>query len=84
MCHNAVLQFVKSLARDADFHASKVDNSPGVCSFRADGIILLADEDCPKDMIIDSYGADPTRVSSLAAGSNLIYDNVIESIITQR
>lgn len=37
------------------------ESSPGMCAFRADEIILLADEDCSKDMLIDIFGADPTR-----------------------
>jgi hypothetical protein len=47
-----------------------------VTDLRGDGIILLADEDCSKDLIIDTFGADPTLVSSLAACTNLLYDNV--------
>jgi hypothetical protein len=43
---------------------------------RADGIILLADEDCSKDLILDTYGCDPTLVTSLAASSNILFDNV--------
>jgi hypothetical protein len=52
-CHNRALQFVKSLARDAGFHAPKClrESAPGVTGLRADGIILLADEDCSKDLI---------------------------------
>jgi hypothetical protein len=41
-----------------------------VTGIRGDGIILLADEDCSKDLIIDTFGADPTLVSSLAASTN--------------
>jgi hypothetical protein len=32
---------------------------------------LFSDEDCLKDLIIDTFGADPTLVSFLAAGTNL-------------
>jgi hypothetical protein len=68
-CYNAALQFVKSLARDAGFHAPKGDvcfreSSPGVTGLRADGIILLADEDCSNDLILDTYGADPTLTAT--------------------
>jgi hypothetical protein len=40
-CHNRALQFVKSLARDAGFHAPKGDvclreSAPGVIGLRAD------------------------------------------------
>jgi hypothetical protein len=61
ICHNRALQFLKSLARDAGFHAPKGDvclreTAPGVTGLRADGIILLvAEDDCSKD---------PTLVSS--------------------
>jgi hypothetical protein len=37
-------------------------SAPGVTGLRADGIILLADEDCSKDLILDTYGCDPTLV----------------------
>jgi hypothetical protein len=88
-CHNRALQFVKSLARDAGFHAPKGDvclreSAPGVIGLRADGIILLADEDCSKDLIIDTYGCDPTLVTFLAASSNILFDNVFAAnIITK-
>jgi hypothetical protein len=55
-----------------------------VTGLRADGIILLADEDCSKDLILDTYGADPTLVSSLAASSNILYDNVYAANITTK
>jgi hypothetical protein len=52
-CHNAALQFVKSLARDAGYHAPKGDvcereTTPALKRLRADGIILFGDEDCSK------------------------------------
>jgi hypothetical protein len=59
------------------------ESSPGVTGLRADAIILLADEDCSKDLVLDTYGADPTLVSSLAASSNL-YDNVSAANITTK
>jgi hypothetical protein len=79
VCHNRALQFVKSLARDAGFHAPKGDvclreSAPGVTGLRADGIILLADEDCSKDLILDTNGCNPTLVSSLAASTNILFD----------
>jgi hypothetical protein len=88
-CHNAALQFVKSLARDAGFHAPKGDvcvreASDTVTGLRGDGIILLADEDCSKDLIIDTFGADPTLVSFLAASTNILYDNVFAAGITTK
>jgi hypothetical protein len=88
-CHNRALQFVKSLARDAGFHAPKGDvclreSAPGVIGLRADGIILLADEDCSKDLILDTYGCDPTLVTSLAASSNILFDNVFAANITTK
>jgi hypothetical protein len=83
------MQFVKSLARDAGFHAPKGDvclreSAPGVIGLRADGIILLADEDCSKDLILDTYGCDPTLVTSLAASSNILFDNVFAANITTK
>jgi hypothetical protein len=61
-CHNHALQFIKSLARDAGLHAPKRDvclseTAPGVSGLRADGIILLADEDCSEDLLV--FGCDP-------------------------
>jgi hypothetical protein len=52
-CHNATLAFVKSLARDAGYHAQKGDfcvreSSPSADGVRADGFIALADEDPSK------------------------------------
>jgi hypothetical protein len=55
-----------------------------VTGIRGDGIILLADEDCSKDLIIDTFGADPTLVSSLAASTNLLYDKVFAAGITTK
>jgi hypothetical protein len=83
------LQFVKSLAGDAGFHAPKGDvclrgSAPGVTGFRADGIILLADEDCSKDLLIDTFGCDPTLVTSLAASSDILFDNVFAADITTK
>jgi hypothetical protein len=88
-CHNRALQFVKSLARDAGFHAPKGDvclrgSAPGVTGFRADGIILLADEDCSKDLLIDTFGCDPTLVTSLAASSDILFGNVFAADITTK
>jgi hypothetical protein len=36
-------------------------------------VFLLADEDCSKDLILDTYCADPTLVSSLAASAQTSY-----------
>jgi hypothetical protein len=60
------------------------ENSPGVTGLRADGIILLADEDCSQDLILDTNGVAPTLVSSLAASSNILYDNVFAANITTK
>jgi hypothetical protein len=87
--HNTALQFVKSLARDAEYHTPKGDvcereTTPALKGLRADGIILLGDEDCSKDLLIDNYGADPTLVSNLQASSNLLYDKVFAANITTK
>jgi hypothetical protein len=37
--------------------------TPALKGLRADGIILLGDEDCSKDLLIDTYGADPTKTN---------------------
>jgi hypothetical protein len=68
----------------AGFHAPKGDvclreSAPGVTGLRADGIILLA---CSKDLILDTYGCGPTLVTSLAASSNVLFDNVFAANIT--
>jgi hypothetical protein len=55
-----------------------------VTGLRADGITLLADEDCSKDLILDAYGCDPTLVTSLAASSNILFDNVFAANITTK
>jgi hypothetical protein len=47
-------------------------------SLRADGIILLVDEGCFKDLILDTYGVDPALVSSQAVSSNILHDNVLQ------
>jgi hypothetical protein len=47
-------------------------------------IILLVDEDCSKDLIIDTFSTDPTLASYLAAGSNFLYYNVFASDITMK
>jgi hypothetical protein len=62
LSHRA-LQFVKSLARNAGFHAPK----GGVCLHETR--LLLADEDCSKDLLVDTFGCDPypTLVPSLVA-----------------
>jgi hypothetical protein len=52
------------------------ETAPGVTGLRTDGIILLADEDCSKDLLVDSFGCNPTLVSSLATSSNFLFDNV--------
>jgi hypothetical protein len=52
------------------------ESSPGVTS--------LADEDCSKDLIMDTCGADPTLVSSLAASSNILNDNFFAAKITTK
>jgi hypothetical protein len=57
---------------------------PDTAGLRADGIILLADEDCSNDLILDTYGCDPTLVTSLAASSNILYDNVLAANITTK
>jgi hypothetical protein len=80
-----VLQFFKSLARDAGFYAPKGDvclreTAPGVTGLLADGIILLADEDCSKALLIDIFGCDPT----LASSSNILFDNVFAANITTK
>jgi hypothetical protein len=47
----------------------------------ADGIIHLADEDCSKDLL---FGRNPTLVSSMAASSNIVFDNVFAADITTK
>jgi hypothetical protein len=88
-CHNRALQFVKSLARDAGFHAPKGhvclrESAPGVIGLRADGIILLADEDCSEELFVDTFGCNPTLVTSLAASSNILFDNVFAADIATK
>jgi hypothetical protein len=80
---------VKSLARDAGYHAPKGDvcereTTPALKGLRADGIILLGDEDYSKDLLIDTYGADPTLASNLQASSNILYDKVFAANITTK
>jgi hypothetical protein len=80
-----ILQFVKSLARGAGFYAPKGDvclreTAPGVTGLLADGIILLADEDCSKALLIDIFGCEPT----LASSSNILFDNVFAANITTK
>jgi hypothetical protein len=55
-----------------------------VTSLRADGNILLADEDCSRDLLIDTFGCDPTLVNSLAASSNILFDNVFAADISTK
>jgi hypothetical protein len=75
-CHNRALQFVKSLARDAGFHAPKGyvclrESAPGVIGLRADGIILLADEDCSEDLLVDTFGCNPTPAQTFFLTTSL-------------
>jgi hypothetical protein len=60
------------------------ETAPGVTGLRADGIILVADEDCSKELLIDTFGCDPTLVSSFAASSNIFFDNVFAADITTK
>jgi hypothetical protein len=56
------------------------ETAPGVTGLRTDGIILLADEDCSKDLLVDSFGCNPTLVSSFATSSNFLFDNVFAAM----
>jgi hypothetical protein len=83
-CHNATLAFVKSLARDAGYHAQKGDccvreSSPSADGVRADGFIALADEDPSKYLIIDVCGSDPSNISFIRASSNILFEKAFEA-----
>jgi hypothetical protein len=83
-CHNATLAFVKSLARDAGYHAPKGDfcvreSSPCADGVRADGFIALADEDPSKDLIIDVLSSDPSNISFIRASSNILFEKAFEA-----
>jgi hypothetical protein len=78
-----VFVFVFDIYTD-DIYCSLRESAPGVTGLPADGIILLADEDCSKDLILDTYGCDPTLVTSLAASSNILFDNVFAANITTK
>jgi hypothetical protein len=83
-CQNSTLAFVKSLARDAGYHAPKGDfcvreSSPSADGVRADGFIALADEDPSKDLIIDVFGSDPSNISFIRASSNILFEKAFEA-----
>jgi hypothetical protein len=44
----------------------------------------VSERDCSKDLILDSYGCDPTLVTSLTASSNILFDNVFAANITTK
>jgi hypothetical protein len=82
-CHNATLAFVKSLARDAGYHAQKGDfcvreSSPSADGVRAEGFNALADEHPSKDLIIDVFGSDPSNISFIRASSNILFEKAFE------